>query len=75
MKTFEELLQARKLSIANAAQKLGLSWTTVWRWNKGVGGPSARQLLNLAKLLRVPPSALLDSLEKAQAENSQKESA
>lgn len=41
------------------AETLGIGRTKLWHWERGHHAPDALELLQLARLYRVPPAALL----------------
>lgn len=64
MRYFQRLADLRKaqgLTQAGLAEKLGVEQPTVQRWEKGKREPNIAQLVELARVLGVEPSALLDS--------------
>ena len=55
MKTLRELREASGLTQFEVAQKLGVTITTVYNWERGTAEPLGRHLLALARLYAVSP--------------------
>lgn len=60
-----EIRKKRGFTQASLAERLGVEQPTVQRWEKGKREPSLGQLVELATVLRVEPSALLGSMTAA----------
>lgn len=60
-KVLKDLREARGLSRADLAEKLGLTYVTIYRWEEvsGIGGVRIDVLDKIAQVLDVPAAALL----------------
>ena len=58
MKTLRELREASGMTQFEVAQKLGVTITSVYNWERGAAEPFARHLLALARLYDVSPFAI-----------------
>ena len=59
MQRFKELREKAGLSILAAADKLGVSTTSVVNWEKGERYPNGRTLIDMAKLYNCSSDELL----------------
>ncbi|MDI3340470.1 MAG: helix-turn-helix transcriptional regulator [Sphaerobacter sp.] len=60
MSTIHALRQAFHLDREEMARALGLTAKIIADWESGVSSPNERQVAVLARLFRVPPSAITD---------------
>ena len=54
-KTLRQLREAAGLTQLEVAVRLGVTITTVYNWERGAAEPSARNLLEIARLFNVSP--------------------
>lgn len=58
-KRIEQLRKASSLTLADVADRLGVSKPTVWAWEKGKARPIDDRIPALAEVLRVDPADLV----------------
>ena len=51
-----------RVSMEKVARYMGVSYQTVWRWEKGKSSPATRELLGLSKLFGCKPSELYEGI-------------
>lgn len=61
---------AAGLSRLEAARRLGVDQSALFRWEKGDRDPGARQVRALARLYDVPADKVLDAIEAGQVDES-----
>ena len=68
------LRREKGLTVAELADRVGVSRPTIWSWEKGKTSPRASRIPVLAASLQVPESELiLDEAEMKEGENKSKE--
>ena len=60
IENLKELRESRNMSQAALAEKLGISHTTVARWESGKISPTVKNLIAVCEYFKVSPNDLLD---------------
>ena len=60
--------ERRKLSVADLAEKLGVSAIAVYKWEAGTNDPRLTRLLDIAAALSTSPAKLLPKSDPARAQ-------
>ena len=60
-RTMKDTRESRGLTLDMLASKVGVTTTTIWRWEQGLARPRVSHLKALCRHLRVPRSALIST--------------